>query len=105
FPLDSLGFGVYTAPPGWWEESMSLLDPLEGGQGQALSAEIRRGPKSSSDGAISGSFTRLQKSVRNCSISSPSCKPVRACAATSKVIWRASSYKFTSPAPSQLCVC
>ncbi len=30
FPLDSLGFGVYTFPPGRQWESMSFLDPLEG---------------------------------------------------------------------------
>ena len=30
FPLDSLGFGVYTFPPGRRGESMSFLDPLEG---------------------------------------------------------------------------
>jgi 16S rRNA (guanine527-N7)-methyltransferase len=30
FPLDSLGFGVYTFPPGRRRESMTFLDPLEG---------------------------------------------------------------------------
>ncbi len=30
FPLDSLGFGAYTFPPGRQRESMSFLDPLEG---------------------------------------------------------------------------
>jgi hypothetical protein len=30
FPLDSLGFGVYTSPVGRRQESMAFLDPFEG---------------------------------------------------------------------------